>query len=322
MHLNWIDYIIIVILIYSAFQGWEAGLVQLFSGFISFIIAIWLAIKYNGVVAGFLAQKFGVPTVWATIAGYIIVGFVVEALLSEALKIVVQKLPNSIEHSWINNWLGALLSAVNGFLIIAFFLLIISILPLRGTIKNDIKNSTFGGSIISFSQKYDGSLSSTLSVAKQAATKFFTIDPGSTESITLDVSPKPSDLHDDETSEAEMVGLVNNERMKVGVSALIVDVNLTAAARSHSRDMFMRQYFSHYTPEGKTPSDRIIAAGVHFTIMGENIAYTPDLPTAHTGLMNSPEHKKNILDPQFHRVGIGIISTDSFGMMVTQDFAN
>lgn len=56
--------------------------------------------------------------------------------------------------------------------------------------------------------------------------------------------------------------------------------------------------------------------------MGENIGYAPDVDTAHRGLMNSPEHKKNILDPAFHRVGIGIISTKSFGIMVTQDFAN
>jgi uncharacterized protein YkwD len=76
------------------------------------------------------------------------------------------------------------------------------------------------------------------------------------------------------------------------------------------------------TPDGKDPAARLTDAGITYTAIGENIAYAPDVTTAHQGLMDSPEHKKNILDPAFHRIGIGIISTDSFGSMYTQEFAN
>ena len=38
--------------------------------------------------------------------------------------------------------------------------------------------------------------------------------------------------------------------------------------------------------------------------------------------MNSPEHRRNILDPQFHRVGIGVQQSGLWGRMFTQDFTS
>ncbi|OGG11881.1 hypothetical protein A2Z00_00320 [Candidatus Gottesmanbacteria bacterium RBG_13_45_10] len=322
MQLNWVDVVIIAIVAYSAFRGWKTGLVLLFSNLISFIIALWLAIKFNGVVSGFLADKFGVPALWATVAGYIVVGFTAEVVLTELFTLMIRKIPDKLALSWVNNWLGALVSAVNGFLIVAFFILIISVLPLRGTVKNDIRKSQVGKYIVTLVATHGGPLQSTVNEVGKKATKFFTIEPGSKGSLTIDVAPKASDLHVDSNSEAQMVQLVNAERKLAGVPSLTVDSKITEVAREHSRDMFLRRYFSHLTPEGKDAGTRMENGGVVFTQAGENIAYTPDLLTAHQGLMDSEEHRKNILDPEFHRIGIGIISTDSFGMMVTQEFAN
>jgi hypothetical protein len=102
-----------------------------------------------------------------------------------------------------------------------------------------------------------------------------------------------------------MLELVNRERAAAGLAPLAADPELTEVARRHSVDMFARGYFSHHTPEGKDPFDRIRAADVRFRTAGENLALAPTLPDAHTGLMNSPGHRANILRPQFGRVGIG-----------------
>ena len=119
-----------------------------------------------------------------------------------------------------------------------------------------------------------------------------------------------------------MVNLVNQEREKARVGSVRVDPVMTAVAEAHAKDMFLRRYFSHVTPEGLTAEDRLEKGGVYFTVAGENIAYAPDLTTAHDGLMNSPSHRQNILDPSFRRIGIGIISTVTWGTMFVQDFAN
>jgi uncharacterized protein YkwD len=61
---------------------------------------------------------------------------------------------------------------------------------------------------------------------------------------------------------------------------------------------------------------------VRFRTAGENLALAPSLQIAHTGLMNSPGHRANILRPQFGRVGIGILDGGRRGLMVTQNFRN
>ncbi len=101
-----------------------------------------------------------------------------------------------------------------------------------------------------------------------------------------------------------------------------MDEQLRSVARAHSRDMFVRGYFSHYTPESKDPFDRLKDANIAYLAAGENLALAPTLPTAHTGLMNSPGHRRNILDPNYHRVGIGAYQSARYGMMFSQEFSN
>jgi uncharacterized protein YkwD len=86
--------------------------------------------------------------------------------------------------------------------------------------------------------------------------------------------------------------------------------------------MWNQEYFAHVDPSGKDPFDRMEAAGIFALIAGENIALAPSLTAADTGLMNSPLHKKNILDPQYHKIGIGVIDGGIYGKMFTQDFTN
>jgi uncharacterized protein YkwD len=57
-------------------------------------------------------------------------------------------------------------------------------------------------------------------------------------------------------------------------------------------------------------------------VIGENLAYAPNLELAHTGLMNSEGHRANILSPDFNKVGIGIEDGGVYGLMVTQVFSN
>jgi uncharacterized protein YkwD len=63
-------------------------------------------------------------------------------------------------------------------------------------------------------------------------------------------------------------------------------------------------------------------AGVKFRTAGENLALAPTLQLAHTGLMNSPGHRANILRPEFGRLGIGIMDGGYHGIMVSQEFRN
>jgi uncharacterized protein YkwD/uncharacterized membrane protein required for colicin V production len=322
MPFNWIDWIIIAVIAYNVYQGWQAGLVYLGASFLSFAAALWFAVVLNSPVSGFLTEKFGIASVWSTIFAYIAVAVFSQMLISGFLKTILSRLPEKILKSKVNNGLGAVISGLNGIIVITLVLLIILVLPIRGTIKKDIAGSRIGGFMTVYAKQFGGPLESTINQFGKAAAKFVTIAPSSKESVTLDVAPKTSDLFTNDVDERRMVELINGERTKIGIPRLTVDVNLVSAARAHSRDMFTRRYFSHVTPDGKDPAQRLTDAGIKYNLMGENIAYAPDVATAHRGLMDSPEHKANILDPAFLHVGIGIVSTDSFGSMYTQEFTN
>jgi uncharacterized protein YkwD len=147
-----------------------------------------------------------------------------------------------------------------------------------------------------------------------------TVDPESRENIPLkfrvaQAQPRP-DL------ESQMLEMVNAERRAAGLMPVSPDSQLTQLARAHSRDMFARGYFSHVSPDGKDLGNRLQQAKVGYLSAGENLALAPTLYTAHTGLMQSPGHRANILRPQFGRLGIGVLDGGSHGLMVTEDFRN
>jgi uncharacterized protein YkwD len=319
---NWVDWTIIAILIYYVLQGWNVGFADLGLSFITFLISLYLSIKFHAPVGDFLSRTFGIQSLWTGVLGYIIVAFVAQVILSEVVQLLLGTLPPKLVASRINKLLGAVVSIGNGVVIIVFFLLVILALPVRGSIKTDIQESTIGEFLVTTAEKYGAPITTTIDQAREQVMKFVTVDPDSNENISLPVTPTADELIVDTGDEEKMVALVNQERGKARVEPVRVDPAMTVVAEAYAKDMFLRRYFSHVNPEGQTAGDRLEKGGVSFSVAGENIAYAPDLTTAHEGLMNSLGHRQNILDPSFRRIGIGIISTVTWGTMFVQDFAN
>jgi uncharacterized protein YkwD len=123
-------------------------------------------------------------------------------------------------------------------------------------------------------------------------------------------------------AEAEVVALVNAERVKAKCSAVTVDSRLVVAARGHSADMASRNFFSHTTPEGVDFATRITKAGYRWSGAGENIAKGQRTPAeVMTSWMNSAGHKANILNCGFKNLGVGVAADASGALVWTQDFA-
>jgi uncharacterized protein YkwD len=122
---------------------------------------------------------------------------------------------------------------------------------------------------------------------------------------------------------AQVVTLTNAERAKAGCGALTVDAVLTSAAQAHSADMAAHNYFDHNSQDGRSPFDRITAAGYQFSTAAENIAAGQRTPQdVMTSWMNSPGHKANILNCALHEIGVGYATSSSstYGVYWTQDF--
>jgi uncharacterized protein YkwD len=123
---------------------------------------------------------------------------------------------------------------------------------------------------------------------------------------------------------ADMLARVNAERRKAGVPPLKPNPALDAAAQRHAGDMLARAYFAHESPEGKTVRERARAAGYDWRAIGENIA-EGQLSVAEVmeTWMNSPGHRRNILDKSFKELGVGLAlgrSGDGFQVEWVQTF--
>ena len=119
----------------------------------------------------------------------------------------------------------------------------------------------------------------------------------------------------------QVVDLTNAERAKAGCGALSVNTTLTSVAQAHSADMAAKNYFSHTGQDGRSPFDRMKAAGYSFRTAGENIAAGQQTPAAvMTAWMNSAGHKANIVNCAFTQIGVGYATGGSYGKYWTQEF--
>jgi len=129
--------------------------------------------------------------------------------------------------------------------------------------------------------------------------------------------------------------LINEQRADHGEQVLTESGKLADAAQGHSEDMVARNYFEHTSPSGEEFQDRIIASGYvprgSAYELGENIdvgTLSLSTPAATvTAWMNSPEHRANILNPEFRETGVGVaaaapayFSEGEAGATYTQDF--
>ena len=123
--------------------------------------------------------------------------------------------------------------------------------------------------------------------------------------------------------EYEVLNLVNDERIEAGLHPLTWNDQLFVAARNHSLDMAVENYFSHTGLDGRSAGDRILDAGYDWQTYGENIAYGYADPEAvMAGWMNSDGHRANILNGSFCELGVGVAGHASGGYRPywTQDF--
>jgi uncharacterized protein YkwD len=151
-------------------------------------------------------------------------------------------------------------------------------------------------------------------------------------SMGLLVAPSPTDAWSsgqfNSTSEKQLVALTNRSRAAAGLKALKVDSTLTSIARSRSKDMIVRNYFSHnIPPSGKMVFSILDSKRYCYKVAGENIGWNtyPDdvaTKTVQQMFMNSAGHRGNIMGKRWDVIGIGAYKGPTGKKMWTVLFAD
>lgn len=315
--MNWVDILLVLVVVLAIVAGWYRGFI---SGILS--LAIWAGsffvayISYP-YVADLLGSLFNAGP-WQLPIAFLLVAIIMGVLLSILAGYVLRSIPLQSHHSAVNRIMGIIPGAITGYLYAVILSAIFLALPIKDRVTEEVRESQLGVQFAMQSEWANRRLAPVFDDAIRQTINSLTVKPSSDERINLtfkvnDAKPKPD-------YEAQMLELVNKERIKNGLKPLQFDPELVPVARAHSQDMFAKGYFAHDNLEGKDPFDRMHAAGVHFQAAGENLALAQTVQIAHVNLMNSPGHRANILNPSFGRVGIGILDGGFYGLMISQEF--
>jgi uncharacterized protein YkwD len=258
--------------------------------------------------------------VWDQPIAFLIVAIVVFVIVQLLGSSLLKRMRKETHEHGFNQLLGILPGLANGLITAALVAALLLAIPLNEGLRERARESNLANRLAIYAQRLEAKLHPVFAEAVAETLNLLTIQPDSHERVNLpykvtNTRPRPE-------LEARMLDLVNRERTAAGLKPLAPDVELTSVARRHSTDMFARGYFAHDTPEGRDPFDRMRESDVRFVTAGENLALAPSVQVAHNGLMNSPGHRRNIMDPQFGRVGVGIMDGGLRGLMVTQNFRN
>ncbi|MFA5051684.1 MAG: CAP domain-containing protein [Patescibacteria group bacterium] len=118
----------------------------------------------------------------------------------------------------------------------------------------------------------------------------------------------PSAGHFAAITQTEILNLTNAARAEAGVSALKSNAVLNQAAMLKAQDMIAKDYFAHTSPDGTKPWEFFRQAGYSYSSAGENLAMDfTEASTVQTAFMNSPSHKKNIVNPKYTEMGVAVV---------------
>ncbi|MBI3977158.1 MAG: CvpA family protein [Chloroflexi bacterium] len=322
--LNWVDYGLAAVLLVSAAAGVRQGLLSGGLELAGMMIALEAGVLGAPSLIPIIMQATEAPRAIATFAAFLVIAMVAHLVFSLAVGLLfhaghpLRKLLGHLR--LVDRILGAVPGAIKGGLTAILVLLPFSLFPLMPPVSAAIDRSLVGSRVISAIVGQVPEMQATLRAELSEGLSFLTPRP-TEEGLQVKLGMLGR-LEPDPAAEAEMLDLVNRERVKAGLKPFQLDPQLREVGRGYSQEMFQSGYIAHNSSISGAPEDRLRRAGVTYRIAGENLGFAPTVQSAHDGFMQSPSHRENILRPEFGRIGIGVIKSEIRGRMFTQQFAD
>ena len=117
----------------------------------------------------------------------------------------------------------------------------------------------------------------------------------------------------DPPAESAFVSRINSLRESKGLAPLQVDSELVGIARRWTDRMVDDGYISHNPDLANEVSQDWIK-------LGENVGVGSDVDSLMRAFINSPEHYRNLVDPDYGYVGVGVTYAPDGRMYTTHNF--
>lgn len=318
--MNYVDIILLMVIALAVWGGWKKGFILGSINLVVWIGSLLAGFFFYQHLGNLLNAWFPNLGVWTWPLSFLVIIIFSRIILGLIFNSLLRRTPDNAHTHGANRFFGLIPGFVNGVIYATIIAAVLLSIPLMNQLSSKTRESVLADQLAVNIGWLDNQLAPIFDDAVKKTLSRTSGNPKSDETVELYFSVKNAKPRAD--LELKMLELVNQERTSRGLKALKFDEQLVPVARAHSQDMFARSYFSHYTPEGKDPFDRMKAAGIKYYSAGENLALGPTLKICHDGLMKSPGHRANILNPSYGRLGIGILDGGSYGFMISQEFRN
>lgn len=318
--LNAVDALLVLVVLLGAWAGWRRGFMLSVLELVALAAAVLAAFLGYRYTAAWIAAQWPALGVWTAPLSFVGTFVLTHLLLAALASRLVRGVPARAHAHAVNRVLGIAPGLVNGGIHAVVVAVLLLTVPLFDGLSRMAREGALAGQLAAPAEWVEARLAPIFDPAVRRTLQAITVPPQSRTSVALPF--KVADAKSRPDLEARMLELVNAERARQGLRLLKPDPELAEVARAHSRDMLARGYFSHVSPEGRDLADRIRQAELRYIAAGENLAFAQTLPVAHQGLMKSPGHRANILQPRFARLGVAVLDGGRYGLMVTQNFRN
>ena len=324
-NIEYIELFVYIFIVFFVINGWKKGFLLQFFYLMVLLISISLSFRYSDQVGSYISSWFNSNIQLSEIFGGVLIFITVLTVSSFFQNFLAN---NKKQRDVGNKILGGFVSLLVSNLILTLIFTITSIISVPQFFEDTIENSN----LVSFYTDTSGTPQQALELITgtdlikvvsriKDLTGKSSVVVGEQGCIEI---PKYSlsNLSNNSEQKDELYALLLTERSNQNLAPLELSEKLSDIALNYAYTMYQDGFWCHKNPKnGELVGDRLSKQGFPYIDIGENLALSSSVRSGHISLMNSESHKNTILDNEFKRVGIGIVS-GPLGLIIVQIFSS
>ena len=323
--IEYIELFVYIFIIFFLIYGWRKGFLIQFFYLMVLLISIALSFRYSYQVGSYISSWFNSNIQLSEIFGGVLI-FITVLTVSSFFQNFIDN--NQKQRDVGNKLLGGFVSILVSNLILTLVFTVTSIISVPQFLEDTIENSN----LVSFYTDTSGTPQQALElITGTDLIKVVSRIKDLTGKSSVVVSeqgcieiPKYSlsNLSNNNDQKNDLYALLLVERSNQNLAPLELSETLSEISLSYAYEMYQNGFWCHKNPKnGELVGDRLSKKGFPYIDIGENLALSSSVRSGHISLMNSESHKNTILDNEFKRVGIGIVS-GPLGLIIVQIFSS
>ena len=324
-NIEYIELFVYIFIVFFVINGWKKGFLLQFFYLMVLLISIALSFRYSDQVGSYISSWFNSNIQLSDIFGGVLIFITVLTVSSFFQNFLAN---NKKQRDVGNKILGGFVSLLVSNLILTLIFTITSIISVPQFFEDTIENSN----LVSFYTDTSGTPQQALELITgtdlikvvsriKDLTGKSSVVVGEQGCIEIPKYSLSNLLNNNEQKD-ELYALLLTERSKQNLAPLELSEKLSDIALNYAYTMYQDGFWCHKNPKnGELVGDRLSKQGFPYIDIGENLALSSSVRSGHISLMNSESHKNTILDNEFKRVGIGIVS-GPLGLIIVQIFSS